>query len=65
MFWLWVAVALVALLSLAAWSSHRAKRVHGDRTVRSGGRSADAGDARVQFEAGHQANRGDQQVTGG
>jgi hypothetical protein len=67
MFWLWVAVVLAALLALIAWSSRRAKRIHGDSAVRSGGPlgSSDSGNARVQFEAGHQANRGDQQAMGG
>lgn len=33
MFWLWVGLVILVVLALAAWSTHRARRVHGNRSV--------------------------------
>lgn len=69
MFWFWVGVVVVVVLALAAWSSVRAKRIHGNAGVRSQGalyskrqglREGDTAQTRSEM----QSNRGDQQVMG-
>ncbi len=71
MFWFWVAVVLVLVLAAAAWSSHRAKKVHDQRAVRADGPTSrphpgmgESTDAQAEFARG-QSTRGDQQITGG
>lgn len=68
MVWFWIGV-LAVVVALGVWSSRRAKRIHGDRTVRSGGahyagRDAMSASASAQTQAEIQGNRGDQQLMG-
>ena len=69
MFWFWVGVALVIVLALAAWSTKRAKGIHGDRAVRTQGASSGPREGLSQGDTARanseiQTNRGDQQVMG-
>lgn len=69
MVWFWIGLSAVGLVAFGTWRSRRARQIHGDRTVRSGGatyapRDAMSASASAQTQAEVQRNRGDQQLMG-